>query len=234
MLVKNSSDITTKSLKLKAAVYGKSGTGKTTFGSTFPSPLFLDLDRGMLSVRGTKARYIELARPQDKRTGNTLYNQWWKEIMEAAQFAIKDEECESIIIDSMTWIGEACIGSIVGMRKPGFDDWTAHYNKLRDFVFLIKESGKNCLFICHDQIEKDELAGKVWMFPMIQGQMRQKFGDLFDEFYYSDVVETGGKQEYRLLCRSTTIFTAKSRLLRKEDPKKHLPPSYDEIIKRAK
>ncbi len=233
MIVKNSSDITTKSIKLKAAVYGKSGTGKTTFGSTFPKPIFLDLDQGMLSTRGTECHYIPLPRPQDSRTGNTLYNQWWNEVKEARDFALTDKDSESIIVDSMTWVGEACLGSIVGMRKPGFDDWTAFYNKMRDFTFTIKGSDKNCLFICHDQIEKDELAGKVWMFPMIQGQMRQKFGDLFDEFYYSDVVDVAGKQEYRLLCRSTSIFTAKSRLLKRDDPRKHLPPSYSEIIKLA-
>ncbi len=233
MIVKSSKDISTENIKLKAAVYGKTGTGKTTFGSTFPKPLFLDLDRGMLATRDMECRYIELPRPQDARTGNTLYVQWWKDIMEATKFAISDEDSESIIVDSMTWIGEASIGSITMGRKPGFDDWTAHYNKLRDFTFLLKECNKNVLFICHDQVEKDELTGKVWMLPMIQGQMRGKFGDLFDEFYYSDVVEISGNQEYRLLCRSTTIFTAKSRLLKKDDPKKYLKPSYSEIIKLA-
>ena len=46
MEIKNAKDLTASDVKLSAAVYGKSGTGKTTFGASFPKPFFLDIDGG--------------------------------------------------------------------------------------------------------------------------------------------------------------------------------------------
>ena len=60
MEIKNAKNLTAADVKLSAAVYGKSGTGKTTFGASFPKPFFLDIDGGLLSVRGQDVSYIDL------------------------------------------------------------------------------------------------------------------------------------------------------------------------------
>ena len=48
----NAKDISIENLKLKILVYGKSGTGKTSFACCFPKPYIADFDNGMLSQRG--------------------------------------------------------------------------------------------------------------------------------------------------------------------------------------
>ncbi len=45
--------------RIRMVLYGESGVGKTRFCSTWPTPLFLDADRGMASIR-TKVDRIEI------------------------------------------------------------------------------------------------------------------------------------------------------------------------------
>ena len=52
----NTKDISIEDLRLKVLVYGKSGTGKTTFACSFPKPYVFDFDNGMLSQRGKRAK----------------------------------------------------------------------------------------------------------------------------------------------------------------------------------
>src|SRR5688572_4358099 len=41
--------------RLRVAIYGRAGTGKTTLAATFPRPLFVDSDVGLISVAGIEA-----------------------------------------------------------------------------------------------------------------------------------------------------------------------------------
>ena len=60
MKIKNAKEMDVSNVILCATVYGKAGTGKTTLGATFPKPLFLDMNKGLLSIRGMDVDYIEL------------------------------------------------------------------------------------------------------------------------------------------------------------------------------
>jgi hypothetical protein len=43
--------------QVKFVIYGESGSGKTVFASTWPRPVFLDLDKGMASIRREVHRF---------------------------------------------------------------------------------------------------------------------------------------------------------------------------------
>jgi len=226
MEIKNAKDLTAADVKLSAAVYGKSGTGKTTFGASFPKPFFLDIDGGLLSVRGQDVSYVDLTPGR----GVT-----WPNILDAIAEGKKDDY-ESIIVDSLTGLADLCMESVLQLnrrsgQKPNFDDWAAYANKIKDFIVRLLSSGKNTLLICHEAPDKDELTGHVWMLPAIQGQMKSRIANYFDEFYHAEVEQTPGKpSNYRLLARPSSIFTAKSRLLSRDTESSYLVPSFQSLM----
>ena len=226
MEIKNAKDLTASDVKLSAAVYGKSGTGKTTFGASFPKPFFLDIDGGLLSVRGQDVSYVDLTPGR----GVT-----WPDILDAIKEGQKDDY-ESIIVDSLTGLADLCMESVLQLnrrsgQKPNFDDWAAYANKTKDFLVRLLASGKNVLLICHEAPDKDELTGHVWMLPAIQGQMKSRISNYFDEFYHAEVEQTHGKPaNYRLLARPSSIYTAKSRLLPRDTESSYLVPSFQSLI----
>ena len=226
MDIKNAKNLTASDVKLSAAVYGKSGTGKTTFGASFPKPFFLDIDGGLLSVRGQDVSYVDLTPGR----GVT-----WPNILDAIAEGKKDDY-ESIIVDSLTGLADLCMESVLQLnrrsgQKPNFDDWAAYANKTKDFLVRLLASGKNVLLICHEAPDKDELTGHVWMLPAIQGQMKSRISNYFDEFYHAEVEQTHGKPaNYRLLARPSSIYTAKSRLLPRDTESSYLVPSFQSLI----
>ena len=226
MDIKNAKNLTASDVKLSAAVYGKSGTGKTTFGASFPKPFFLDIDGGLLSVRGQDVSYVDLTPGR----GVT-----WPNILDAIAEGKKDDY-ESIIVDSLTGLADLCMESVLQLnrrsgQKPNFDDWAAYANKTKDFLVRLLASGKNVLLICHEAPDKDELTGHVWMLPAIQGQMKSRISNYFDEFYHAEVEQTHGKPaNYRLLARPSSIYTAKSRLLPRDTESYYLVPSFQSLI----
>lgn len=223
--VKNVKDTKISDIKLFCAVYGDAGTGKTTLGSTFPKPFYIDCDQGLLSIRGKDVKYVTI-----KGADRT-----WPSVRQAVQMAAADPEVESIIVDSMTGVCEICMDHTMMINKnisgkATFDDWAIFANNLRDLVTLVRGANKHALFILHEVTDKDELTGRVWCRPLLQGQMKAKFAAYFDEFYHAEVVNVPGKDpEYRLLVRPTSIYTGKSRLIR--DPKiTYIKPHFGTLI----
>jgi len=220
--VKNTSEFTAEE-PVTCAVYGVAGTGKTTFGATFDRPLFLDLNHGLMSVRNDNVRYID------------LYRKSYIEITDGLDYAIRDKDSRSIIVDTMGEVCDAVMAHsllINRRQKAEYSDWETLFNLTKDFIGKLISSGKNVCVICHELTERDELVGKIWCRPMFQGKMKSVFQGYFDELYHSEVETIPGKRpEYKLLARPSSIYTAKSRLLGKEATEIYLKPDFKEIIK---
>ena len=241
MEIKSAVDLVGENTKIRAGVYGVNGTGKTTFGATFSKPLFLDLDRGLLSVRGREIDYVELYQPP--QASNMLPARvaidWWDLIMRTSSEARDSKDHESLIVDSMTTVCHVCMRAVQANNSrwgmnPNFDDWNAYTDKMKDFSALVLNADKHCLFICHEQAEKDEGTGRLWMLPALPGKgFRAYFPGLFDEFYHSEVELPPGQAApiYKLLARPSQIYTAKSRLLPMSTKDSYLLPYFDRLIK---
>ena len=225
MQVKKTKDMSMDNIKLKASVYGVAGSGKTTFGATFPNPIFLDMNKGLLSVRDKDVAYVE------------LYTSTFVEIKDALDSAI-NSEYDSIIIDSMGEISEACMRHILQLNrrtKPEYSDWDSFFHGMKDFILKIRNCDKHVLCICHEGCEKDEGTGRLWYRPAFQGQLRTKYDAYFDELYHAEVEQVPGKATvYKLLARPSGIFTAKSRLLRPTVKESYLEPEFSKIMELAK
>ena len=112
-----------KDPKVDALVYGRAGTGKTLLGGTFPKPIFVDTDNGLLSLRKKDVSFISCHRTE----GAT----WWNSVREATKLAIDSPDHDSIIIDSFPLVCEAMLLSICSQNrkaKPTFDEWVGLWN----------------------------------------------------------------------------------------------------------
>ena len=198
-----------KDPKVDALVYGRAGTGKTLLGGTFPKPIFVDTDNGLLSLRRKDVSFISCHRTE----GAT----WWNSVREATKLAIDSPDHDSIIIDSFPLVCEAMLLSICSQNrksKPTFDEWVGLWNGTQEYIAMVRASSKNSLFICGEVFERDEISGRVWCLPALQGQARTKVDHLFDEIYHAETEMASGKPaSYKLLIRPDGISTAKSRAL---------------------
>ena len=197
-----------KDPKVDALVYGRAGTGKTLLGGTFPNPIFVDTDNGLLSLRKKDVAFISCHR----KDGGT----WGNDVREATKLAL-DSNYESVIIDSFPLVCEAMLASICSQNrktKPTFDEWVALWNGTQEFIAMVRASSKNSLFICGEQFERNEITGQVWCLPSLQGQARTKVDHLFDEIYHAETeMVTGKPAKYSLLIRPDGTASAKSRAL---------------------
>lgn len=213
-----------KDPKVDALIYGRAGTGKTLLGGTFPNPIFVDTDNGLLSLRKKDVAFISCHR----ETGAG----WWNKVREATALALASPY-DSIIIDSFPLVCEAMLASICSQNrklKPTFDEWVALWNGTQEYIAMVRASTKNSLFICGEQFERDENSGKVWCLPSLQGQARTKVDHLFDEIYHAEAIMSSGKPaKYSLLIRPDGISTAKSRALSATSEINSIEPHYMNI-----
>lgn len=226
LTIQNAKDINAENTRLRVLVYGQAGTGKTTLGSTFPRPCFISTDDGLLSIRGRDVKYIEIPKSTS----------WFVDVRDAVSKAGDHPEVDSIIIDSMTGVAEAAMEFVKAInkntgKKTSYDDWEGFANTIRDFITNVAAYKKHTLFIMHEATDKDENTGRLWGFPAIQGQMKNKISNYFDEVYRAEVEQqVGGKPpKYQLLARPTSIYTAKSRLLTQAN-QIYIEPSFDALF----
>ena len=220
--MQNAINITTSTLKLRVLVYGKSGTGKTTFACGFPKPYVFDFDNGMLSQRGKNVPF-ELYTDY-----STFLNDWRK--------FIADDEYETLIIDSITTMEEYCQKYVLQLNKKtqmDLNTWGVLIDALQSLFLSIKNVNKHVVVIAHEQMIQDGITQEVQILPLISGkQLPAQLGLFFDEVYRMQVGrDKEGKPLYQMLTRADTKYTAKSRLRILETVE---TPSYDVIMRKIK
>jgi hypothetical protein len=132
-------------------VYGRSGTGKTHFGSTFPRPsLFIDTnERGTETIANEDG--IDVVRVTE-----------WTEIEELL-WALKDGmEYESVIIDQVTNLQDLGMYEVLRRQRKGRDEtfsqrnWGQLSGMLKQFITDFRDLADkyNLLLIAHERIDE--------------------------------------------------------------------------------
>ena len=199
----NAKDMSVDNIKLNVLIYGKSGTGKTTFANCFPHPFTFDFDKGMLSQRNRDVDYVTY----------TSY----------AEFEVKFKELEqncpydTIILDSVTTLEEYCMDRALAANRramPTMNEWNVLIADLKDLFMRATKMSKHLVVIAHEQMIQDEITGEVMVRPQIVGKKLPGSLPLyFDEVYRSQVARSKeGVPIYSILTASDLKYTAKSRL----------------------
>jgi len=220
----NAKDIDITKLKLKVMVYGKSGTGKTTFATTFPKPYIFDFDNGMLSQRGKDIPYDVYGKED-----------WLKFESKLSEFE-KDCPFETLVIDSVTTMEEYLLDHLIELtRKPRPTqlEWGQLVLDLADVFLRINKFKVNVLVVAHEEMVQDGLTGEVITRPLIYGKkLPVQLPLFFDEIYRAQTSrDDKGKSVYQILTTADTRYIAKSRLACLEPVE---VPDYKVIIGKVK
>jgi hypothetical protein len=126
-------------------IYGKGGTGKTTFAATAPKPLILDFENGtkFLGDRGLKADVIRFSK--------------WITKAEKTQLAGVIGNYDSLILDPL---GEAMDKLIESEEITGklyrngnggltMAGWGEVKKQMKSFLKYLRDTGKNVIIVSH-------------------------------------------------------------------------------------
>lgn len=160
--IKTTKDVHTNGIKL--VLYGASGTGKTVMSANAPSPFFISAEKGMLSLADKDIPYTEV---------RTL-----KSMGDAYKYC-KDCEYQTIIIDSLSEVTQACLDEfkkkMIAESSSGKIDARQAYGKIAESIGnLIRNfrdiDGKNVIFIAKERRLENE-DGSVTFEAYLPGQV---------------------------------------------------------------
>jgi len=127
-------------------LYGDAGAGKSTIGTTFPSPLFLDVDDGL---RAFEVPSIPIKTIEE---------------FETALKALEEEECsefKTVVVDTVDEVenlltpiicNEMKVKSLIGTKfGEGFTRRSERLNGYVDRILKLREKGIIPVFLCHSQ-----------------------------------------------------------------------------------
>ena len=245
----NAKDIKPDALRI--LLVGDAGTGKTVLASTFPNAHFVDLDDGMLSVRGKDVNYISISQyktededfdtitkdlPAVKR-GNDYQEQ---STFEKAQIVIEHwantlKAGDTLVIDSLTFYSQAAFDYVLATEK--FKDNRMAYGAAQKLVSttldLIRTRPCNVILIAHKKVKTDENGNVTEITPQTVGNaLANILPSHFDEVYRMEVEikKKGGVDEktYVMHTCPTRKEKGKSRL---NLPERIEDPTYEKIMK---
>ena len=185
-------------------VYGRSGTGKTHFGSTFPKPcLFIDTnERGTETIK--QVEDVDVVRVTEWAQLDELY---WGLVNKET-----DVEYASIVIDQITNLQDLGMAEVLRKSRKGRDEtftqrnWGQLSGMLKQTISDWRELADqyNLLFIAHERIDEPGDDEEESIEPTIGARVMPSVGSFLDgavdsigSTYIKERWETEDKEEVR-------------------------------------
>jgi hypothetical protein len=218
----NTKDLKKSLFPLKVLLYGQSGVGKTLLASTFPKPKVLDLEDGVLTLRGLDVEYktilLDFEHPRDA----------WKQLATEVNSLIKSCSTaeETIILDSLTAANEMAFEfALGGATVADFATWGKTLDLTTELVKTLRRANCNVVITCQENVSKDDILQTHIYRPSMFGKATEKVPFLLDEVYRLSVDSTG-----KHIIQTAAEFRshAKSRLNRTNILQKKVEWKWDE------
>ena len=97
-------------------------------------------------------------------------------------------------------------------QQPTQPDWGTFRRALIDILETGLAMDINFICLAHEQYIKDELSGRTWCLPMVNGKLAYELSGYFDEVYHMEPKQVGTQTKYQMTIKATGLVTAKSRL----------------------
>jgi hypothetical protein len=219
-----------------ALVMGDYGTGKTKSLATLPGPLALfQFDPGGANslepeIQNGAPIYI-FDYSADDPASPKAFRQFEKDLREMKKDGYLDE-FKAVALDSLTTFADVLMSTILHangrapregnlnlnhkagqvVAVPEIRDYQVQMVTMADFLGFF--CGIQPHFICnaHITLEKDEVSGRMYSFPLVTGKLKQQIPLLFDEVYVARATSKSGGMEYRFLTEPKGIHRARTRL----------------------
>jgi len=204
-----------------ALIYGAMGTGKTNIARTCRKPVLIHSfdPGGTKTVRDEVEKgtvYVDNRFENEDAMNPSAFNNWDKEYHRLKQGGMFDKIGTFIIDSATTWSGAAMN---VTLKKAGRQGGTPQQNDYLPTMVLLENAIKDItslpcdvILICHEDTDKDEASGKMFVGPLFIGKLKYRIPILFDEIYYACTKETSSGVNYFFLTRATGLYKARTRL----------------------
>lgn len=159
-------------------LYGQSGSGKTFLASQFPKPAILACDPGELG--GSRSVFTAIEKGLIKEPPLWLKVDSYQTLLQAIQELpklIQAGEVKTIVVDSVSYMQRLVMDDILAriMREiPRFEEWNLCVERMRHLIRKITELGADVVFTATDNMQRDELTGKIVGGPNLPGKLAQE------------------------------------------------------------
>lgn len=183
--------------RVNCFAYGPPGSGKTRFGLSWPNPVYLDTEEGILTLR---ALIRELGIPDVPVISISSLSQLHavSKDPEILREAMVDEfegyDFKSIVVDTVSTASDwelQHIMDVAGRDYNEIQDYKQLALRMRPIFSNFRQSKYNVLFLAHDYeggVEMKDKKGKTKPpappGPMLTGAMRKQAPGLCDFFLY--------------------------------------------------
>lgn len=219
--IKTMYDTQAQNKSYNALIYGPMGSGKTNITRTCRGPVLIhSFDPG-----GTKTVRDEIE--AGKIFADTSFEvedpfkpsafvSWDKTYHRLKQGGMFDKIGTFVIDSATTWASAAMNEVLKRAGRAGSQPFQQDYlpamvlieNAIKDLTSLPCD----CILLAHEDADKDEASGKMFVGPLFVGKLKYRIPVLFDEIYYATTKETSQGVNYHLLTRSTGLYKARTRL----------------------
>jgi hypothetical protein len=202
---------------LKILPFGAGGVGKNWFSETFPNPMYMNLEHGLIGAKIRKRKFPYIT-PKKWAAVQAFFADP-PGLMEKYHPGYKTE---TIVFDSLTFMGNTT-GPMMRFIMAQKDSKKAPYptitefgrvtDKLRGFFALVRELPYHVVIISQEYTERDEMLGSIDTKPSMIGQMRNECINWVDVALWQTIeIADDGEPEYVGYPRRVSRNLAKDRL----------------------
>jgi len=194
----NAKDVSVNTEWLKVMGVGESGTGKSSFAASFPTPGFVfDFGKEILSYRGRDFDYEQYE----------VSAKGWGKFEQDYTTVKKDVvagKYQSVIVDNVSAMTDVCMERAMQLdikRSPtGGPLWNVHYQMVKNLMEgrlrQLLNLDCNLVLIAHLDTIKDEEGAVIGVEPSLTGKLSADVPSYFDEVYYHTVRREGGDNKW--------------------------------------
>jgi cell division septation protein DedD len=164
---------------IKLLIHGQPGAGKTLLASTFPHPVYLDAEAGLLSVRDRDVKAVRV-------TSIAVLDEMRAALAQSPEVREKvlGAPVETVILDTVDEISRLIIRERLRAEKHEtmqMQDWGYLGDTLRALLRGFRNLPMHVVFNVHLKDNEDQESGRVWFTPSVQGQVGHELPAYVDE-----------------------------------------------------
>lgn len=175
-------------------IVGEPKTGKSSLSMAFPEPAYIDWDQNLGSaVRRAPGKSFDYCQPGIKDDGTQRpVGEQWKYAVEETKAIISNPKYKTIVIDGLGLMCSALCdhiineGKLSGANKTGkmeLQNYGDLSRLLRNYVMLVRSSGKFLVVTSHQVGDKDDVTGVIRYVLAIPGQSKDTLGGCFTDVW---------------------------------------------------
>jgi hypothetical protein len=194
----NAKDVTVKTEWLKVMSVGESGTGKSSFAASFPTPGFVfDFGNEIISYRGKDFDYEQY---ELNATGWAKYERDFVNVKKA----VSEGKYYTVVVDNVSAMTDLAMEKALQLdpKRSATNGpiWNVHYGMVKNLMEgrLRQLINLNCnlVLIAHIDTQKDENGAIIGVEPSMTGSLSADVPAYFHEVYYHSTRKEGGDTKW--------------------------------------